>query len=404
MLVSHLNTRKSKSSNSKANIFLRLTLNGKRKEISLKRSVESEEWDPQKCLVKGNSLKARELNNYLRNEEARAYSIYNVLRSSNEDVCLDELKNQFLGKKEDGKEFLAVYQQHNNEIKDLVGKTYSDGTYKRYLVSYRKFQAFMRFKGLESLSLQDVSKPIFFQYEHYLKHNEGLEQNTAVKYLKHLKKIVKYGYERGWVGENSLQGTKLKSKPVPIRYLTLQELNAVQAVNCSTDRLNEVKDWFVFSCYTGLAYSDLAKLTTDDIKQGKDGTTYIEILRKKTNERSCIPILPMVEDLIIKYAMHPCRLIKKQILPVRSNQKLNEYLKEIAALAGIKKELSTHVGRHTFATTVTLANDVPISSLKHMLGHRSIKTTEIYGKVVDSKVIANMQTLATKLDKQFNVE
>ena len=162
------------------------------------------------------------------------------------------------------------------------------------------------------------------------------------------------------------------------------------------ERLEKVRDIFLFSCFTGMAYIDVKTLGQDDIVIDTNGDKWIKTTRKKTKTRSSIPLLPVADAILEKYAAHPNVLMGKGLLPVLTNQKSNAYLKEIADLCGIKKNLTTHLARHTFATTVTLTNGVPIESVGRMLGHRSLKTTQIYAKVLDTKLAEDMLPLKNR--------
>lgn len=182
--------------------------------------------------------------------------------------------------------------------------------------------------------------------------------------------------------------------------MSAEELEAIENKEFKIARLAEIRDIFVFSCYTGLAYADVWKLTPEQITIGIDGEKWIHTYRTKTKVRSNVPLLPNAIEILEKYKKHPECVYSGRLLPVRSNQKMNAYLKEVADLCGINKELTFHIARHTFATTVTLTNNVPIESVSSMLGHKSIKTTQIYAKVVEKKVGADMQTLKAKMAAQ----
>lgn len=175
--------------------------------------------------------------------------------------------------------------------------------------------------------------------------------------------------------------------------LTAEELETMTGKNFATGRLAQVRDIFLFSCFTGLAYADLQKLKRSEISTGIDGGKWIFTKRQKTDTASRIPILPMAEEILVKYADHPQCKAKYKVLPILSNQKMNEYLKEIADCCWITKRLTFHIARHTFATTITLSNGVPIETVSKMLGHRNLKTTQHYAKILDRKVSQDMQAL-----------
>jgi integrase len=181
-------------------------------------------------------------------------------------------------------------------------------------------------------------------------------------------------------------------------YLNEDELQALATKKFNIDRLGQVRDIFLFSCYTGLAFIDAFQLTYSNVSKGVDGNQWIFSARQKTDTPTRIPLLPTALEILDKYKSHPKCINSGKVLPVLSNQKMNSYLKEIADVCGITKTLTFHIARHTFATTVTLNNDVPIESVSKMLGHKSIKITQHYAKIIDRKVSADMQTLQKKLE------
>ena len=197
--------------------------------------------------------------------------------------------------------------------------------------------------------------------------------------------------------KNPFVNYKAKVKEVERAYLVQEEIQAIVDKEFATERLNQVKDIFLFSCFTGLAYIDVKQLTRSNIGLGIDGGKWIFTNRQKTDTRSNISLLPIAEEILDKYKQHPQCLNEGKLLPVLSNQKMNSYLKEIADLCEINKELTFHIARHTFATTVTLTNGVPIESVSKMLGHKNLRTTQHYAKILDRKVSDDMKVLRTKI-------
>ena len=197
--------------------------------------------------------------------------------------------------------------------------------------------------------------------------------------------------------KNPFVNYKAKVKEVERAYLVQEEIQAIVDKEFATERLNQVKDIFLYSCFTGLAYIDVKQLTRSNIGLGIDGGKWIFTNRQKTDTRSNISLLPIAEEILDKYKQHPQCLNEGKLLPVLSNQKMNSYLKEIADLCEINKELTFHIARHTFATTVTLTNGVPIESVSKMLGHKNLRTTQHYAKILDRKVSDDMKMLRSKL-------
>ena len=258
-------------------------------------------------------------------------------------------------------------------------------------------QDFIRMKyRREDMPITQVDHEFISGLELYLKIERNCGHNTAVKYIKNFKKIVRMAMANGWITKDPFAKIKMPLKKVDKDFLTEDELNTIINKEFSVERLEHVKDIFLFGCFTGLAYSDLQLLTPDNLVTGTDGGTWIITKRKKTDNSSHIPLLPMAAEIIEKYVDHPHCIRHHVLLPVYSNQKLNAYLKEIADLCGIKKNMSSHMARHTFATTVTLNNDIPIESVSKMLGHSSIKMTQVYAKLLDKKVSQDMKKLHEK--------
>jgi integrase len=221
--------------------------------------------------------------------------------------------------------------------------------------------------------------------------------------IKKLKKIVRQCVANDWLDKDPFMSYKIKLRDTHRQFLTLDELQIVENKDFSTDRLNHVRDIFIFSCYTGLAFSDVEKLTSLDIVIGIDGEKWIYTTRTKTDTDSKIPLLPEAQRLIEKYSDKTRQNINNRLFPLMSNQKMNAYLKEIAGCSGINKDLTFHCARHTFATTVTLTNGVPIETVSKMLGHKSIRTTQQYAKIVDRKVSNDMLALRKKLRNRKNL-
>jgi integrase len=258
-------------------------------------------------------------------------------------------------------------------------------------------QDFLKWKyNLTDIDIKLVDHAFITEYEFYLRSERKCANNSAVKYIKNFGKIIRICIANRWLTYNPFLNYKNKIKTVDRVYLTTEELQEMANKDMVTDRLTQVRDIFLFCCFTGLAYADVKKLRRWDIVTGVDGEQWINIKRQKTDTPSRIPLLPAAVTLIQRYADHPhCENIGR-VLPVLSNQKMNAYLKEIADVCGINKPITFHIARHTFATTVTLLNGVPIESVSKMLGHTNIQTTQHYAKILDIKVGEDMALLRKK--------
>jgi site-specific recombinase XerD len=240
------------------------------------------------------------------------------------------------------------------------------------------------------------------EFDHYFRIAKGCNNNTTVKYIKNLKKVVNLAVKNDWLRKDPFDKYSVKIKPVKRDYLSEEELKRIEDLELKMPRLDQIRDLFVFSCYTGYAYVDVSMLTKENIHIGIDGERWIYKDRKKTSTKSNVPLLPKAVEIIEKYRNHPETESSELLLPVISNQKTNAYLKEIASLAGIEKNLTFHVARHTFATLM-LTKGITIESVAEMLGHNNIKTTHIYAKITERKVSGEMSKLREEFSKQLSV-
>jgi site-specific recombinase XerD len=234
------------------------------------------------------------------------------------------------------------------------------------------------------------------EYEFYLRSVRKCNNNTAVKYVKNFHKIINQCLSNGWLNKDPFVNYKAKVKEVVREFLSEADIESMINKEFVSERLDLVRDIFVFSCFTGLAYIDVKQLTKTHISLGIDGDNWIFTTRQKTDTASKIPLLPIAQQIVDKYENHPVCLNENRLLPILSNQKMNAYLKEIADVCGINKDLTFHIARHTFATTVTLTNEVPIESVSKMLGHKNLRTTQHYAKVPDHKISNDMMILKEK--------
>jgi site-specific recombinase XerD len=295
---------------------------------------------------------------------------------------------------------LGIIKDHNQRMEALVGTEYAAGTLKRYKVLERHTVAFLkdRFKATD-FDIKKIDFAFVTDYEFYLRTVRKMGNNAVVKHMKMFRKILNICLNNSWIQIDPFANFKGKYKKVEKAILTQQEIELIASKEFISERLSQVRDTFLFCCYTGLAYSDVQKLKASDISVGFDGEHWLTSQRVKTDQNCHIPLLPEARKIIDQYKNHPFCILLGNLLPVPSNQKMNEYLKEIAVLCGINKTMTCHVARHTFATTVTLQNGVPIETVSKMLGHTNIRTTQIYAKILDIKVSKDMLALKNKFLK-----
>ncbi len=381
-------------------IYTRITINGKRFEQSTNRFVEISKWSTEGNKMKGTSEEARLINNHLDLLKNQIRDAEMELIHKKTPVTIETIKSKLLGIDERARMLVPIFQDHNNKIKELIGKEYAPGTLERYTTSLKHTIEFMQWKyNVSDIDITKIDHAFVTDYEFWLRSVRNCANNTAVKYLKNFNKIIKLCLANDWLDKNPFANYKSKVKEVERVYLTEEEIQSIIEKDFKTERLSLVRDIFLFSCFTGLAYIDVKNLTKSHISYGIDGEKWIFTHRQKTESASKIPILPVTQMIIDKYENHPQCNNEDKLLPILSNQKMNAYLKEIATVCEIEKELTFHIARHTFATTVTLTNGVPIESVSKMLGHKNLRTTQHYAKVLDRKVSEDMKMLKDKFSK-----
>ncbi|MCC4226782.1 site-specific integrase [Zunongwangia profunda] len=379
-------------------IYARLTYNGKRTDFTTSRKIELNKWNTHTNSARGNSSEAKALKRYLDDMRAALYDIHDRLVREKKKISAKIIKDIYLGKEEKQYMLIEIFQDHNDEMEKLIGKGYTKGTLQRYNACKQHIEDYLGFRWkLKDIPVEEVDHNFITGFDHYLKSEKDCAHNTAQKYIVNFKKIIRIAYANQWIEKDPFFHWKGKWKSSERKFLTEAELQAMIEHEFDIPRLELVRDTFLFSCYTGLAFADVKKLTADDIIMDINGRKWIKTKRQKTKSLSSIPLLDVPKTLLEKYADHPRVKTGKGVLPVLTNQKSNSYLKEIADVCGIKKNLTTHLARHTFATTVTLSKGVPIESVGKMLGHRSLKTTQIYAKVLDEKLANDMEILQQQL-------
>lgn len=292
---------------------------------------------------------------------------------------------------------LTIFEDHNKRMKDLIGKEFSINTHKKYLTAISHTREFLKSQyRVNDIAISKVDIAFVNDFDFYLRNNKNCNNNSTIKYIRNFGKIIKQSYVNGWLEKDPFLSYKGKVREVERVYLSQEEIETIINKELAIKRLELVRDMFVFSCFTGLAYIDVFNLSKANIIIGIDGEKWISTHRQKTESASKIPILAVTQQIIDKYQNHPQCLSNNKLLPILSNQKMNAYLKELADLCNINKELTFHIARHTFATTVTLTNGVPIESVSKMLGHKDLRTTQHYAKVLDKKVSEDMKILKDK--------
>ena len=392
--------KKGTSNPSKGTIYLRITVNGKRAEVSTMRKVSLSKWNAKANKVIGYTIEAKQTNRQLDVIKNRIYEIFqNQVNDEMDIVSALTIRDEFIGTNKSRKLILQMIEEHNLRMERLVGKDYSFRTLQRYKTTKKHLAKYNKESfGLVDYPLKKIDVKYINGFIYFLKAEQNLSHNSALKYVAYFKKIIRVAFANGWLDKDPFYNFKLRPQTIDKEFLSNDELVKLIQCDFSIQRLEHVRDVFIFSCYTGLAYVDVEKLIEDDIVIGMDGRRWIKVNRTKTKTLSSIPILPIAEQILSKYAS--LTKIDIKLLPVYSNQRTNGYLKEIADLSGITKKLTFHMARHTFATTVTLSNGVPIESVSKMLGHKSLKTTQHYAKILDTKLSEDMKNLRIRFENE----
>ncbi|MDA8596309.1 site-specific integrase [Flavobacteriaceae bacterium] len=392
--------RTSREKEGRVPLMLRITVNGRREQIYLHKRILKKLWESKTQRLKGSSEDARQVNDLLRKTEFKINSIYHELEGSGQNITASLIKDSFLGKTKKSNTFVSLFQYHNvNEESKLIPATLN-----HYKSSQSHILKFVKeHYGLGDLPLSKLDYEFITSYESYLRKHivpergTKLSTNTVMKHIQRLKKMISMSRSLGWLDKDPFLGYKYSFVKTDRSFLSELELESLVEYDFKSKRLNFVKDLYVFSCYTGMAYKDVMNLTPDNLELGIDKELWISFNRQKTKNKVRIPVLPNALTIIERYVNEPQSQINKTVFPQISNQKVNSYLKEIGEILGFNKSLTHHTARHTFATTVTLSNGMPIETVSKLLGHTKIATTQIYARVLDNKISNDMNELKNKL-------
>ena len=386
--------------NGKAPLYVSVTVNKEKCLIGLKQSIDLNNWDTEKGIPKGNREQVKTLNSYLDEVKLALGNCYKELMLKGRLPSAAAVKNLYLGEADEGFTLSKLFTYHNESSTDDLKWS----TLKHYHVTQRYLVKFLEeYYKVTDIYLRELNYKFVKDFEVYLRnhkpkdHQKPLANNGVMKHIIRLKKMVNLAQNLRWVDNDPFATYKLKMQKVNREQLSEVELKSIENKKLPIERLDMVRDMFVFSCYTGLAYVDMINLTPEHIVAGKDGDRWIRTCREKTLIPVNVPLLPSALNIIDKYKANERALADGKVFPTVSNQKVNSYLKEIADLSGITKNVTFHIARHTFATTIALSNGVPIETVSKMLGHTKITTTQIYAKVVERKLKEDMENLKNRL-------
>lgn len=378
-----------------APIFARITINHQMTHLATRYYLPADRWLSKEGRTVGRTKEEKEVNAYLDNLRGLIFAKYNEMFLAGEVITARKLKCRLISKDEKSMTLLELFDDYIKDYSKLVGVSKTKKTCDRYILTRRRIEEFMQSEYKRTdISVNDVNPKFIAGFEIFLRTQYKLSNNYVMKMIQRFRSIYQVAIDNGWANKNPFVSFKLKFENTERGYLTMAELTNLMNKQLPSKRLEQIRDVFVFSCFTGLAYCDAQALTAEHIIVGPNKAHWLRTHRKKTSAPVDVPLLEIPLQILAKYEG---RCPNGKLLPIPSNQKCNDYLKEIASICGIEKRLTFHLARHTFATTVTLTNGVPIESVSKMLGHRSLKTTQIYAKIVNDKLAEDMTNLSTRL-------
>ena len=373
-----------------ASIEIVLTVNGERCAFSTGKRVKSCNWDKTKQQVKGKDEEAQSLNNYLKAIKAKLYQKEAELLDRGFIITAELLRDAYFDKVESLKEksLFELFEEHNKEQEKLVGNGVSKATYWISVYTVRLLKEFVQQKyKREDLYLRELNLSFIQSFHTFLRIDKGMAQNSSTKHLKLLKKIVNLAVANSYMTTNPFITYKIEREPVEIDFLDEEELRKIINFDTPLPRLERAKDMFLFGCFTGLSYIDIKTLAPEHFEKDNIGRIWIKKRRVKTGVLSRIPLLPIAKLILDKYRGG------EKLLPIQDPADINKYLKDIAILCDIKKRITFHTSRHTFASTVTLANNISLEVVSKMLGHTNTRMTNHYAKLIDKCIGEQMDKL-----------
>lgn len=377
-------------------IKCRITFNKIRREFSTGLFINPKYWNSKQQRVEPPNENFNFTNIQLSLIKSNLNQAFLLLQIQKVIFDVDDIYLQYKGENiKNEKTVSEVFEMHNTKMNKLVGSEYSKATYSKFVEAKNHTLNFIKFQyKKKDFLLADLSLKFLQDFDFYLKSEKNQKQITVNKSIQRLRKIVKLALAEGFIITDPFILYRPKKVITNVVFLTQEELKNLERHIFSQVRLQQVKDMFVFCCYTGLAYAEMKALENKHITDGFDGCKWIKMYRQKTGGVINIPLLPKALEILDKY------IKGNSLLPVISNQKFNSFLKEIGAILGLDKRLTHHTARKTFASTVLLYNDVPMEIVSELLGHSSMAITQAhYGKVVQKKVSEEMMKLNTKLNK-----
>lgn len=390
--------RKRPNKHGEVPVCVRITVNGQRADTTIRKSILPDQWDAIRGQASPRTTLGKAINLYIDTVRARIIRIHRDLEMDEQPFTAQQVLDLYLGRKTSNRRtLLKLFREHNEKCRQLVGIDMAEATAGRYDTCLKHTLAFIRHTyRRDDIELERVDRRFIEDFGFFLKTSCGCSHNTTMKYLGNFKKIIRLALSRKWMEEDPFAGMRFKMQPVRREMPEKAEIDRILHKEITIPRLALTRDIFIFCCFTGLAFSDIKELAPEHLATDMQGHRWIRKPRQKTGNMCNIPLLEIPEEILKRYRTDPECLAHNVLLPVSSNQKMNAYLKELADICGIRKQLTTHCARHFFAT-YTLANGVSIESVAKMLGHSDTKMTRHYAKVLDQTILREM----SKLPEEF---
>lgn len=384
--------RRKLQKDSKSTIMLRIIVNNKAADVSLKTSILHEHWDKQNRRVSGMNPEAHDINTYLDKVSSTLQHHYRQAQMEGKHLTASMLKQRFMATGSNPPSLLEIFDKQVKDADRLahagqISMSHSN----RHKLVYRRLEEFCKKMGRQDMPLEQFNRQMIHELELFFRTDCRLSINTTAKMMSMVRKGILWAYRCGIILTNPFSTYRIKKEESQKQYLNRQEIIRIMNKRLDIPRLASIRDIFIFSCFTGIAYSDICRLRKDQIISDSDKSMYIHLYRTKPNHPAFIPLLPQAKKIASFYIR---KGESEYLFPSISNQKSNAYLKELADICHIRKRVTFHVARHTFATTVTLANDVALQNVSKMLGHSSTRMTQHYARVLDNSIMKDMQDVA----------
>lgn len=376
-------------------VMCRITIDGTIAQFSCKLDVNPDLWDTQSGRASGRTAEAKDTNLFLDNIRVGVNTHYREIFDKDNYVTAEKVKNAYLGLGMKHETILKVFAQHNEDFEKQVGKIKSKSTYQKYCTVYRHVQEFIRYRyNVSDIALKELTPAFIIDFELYLRANQNCTNNTVWVYMMPLRRMITIAQNNGWLSRDPFVEYSISPEDADRDYLTKEEIKKLMNAPITKKKHELVRDLFIFCCFTGLSFRDLKNLTTDNLQTSFDGHQWIITKRQKTKVQSNIRLLDVPYKIIEKY-----KGIAKdnKVFPVPTYANLRDNLTMIVQACEIKKHVTWHMSRHTYATEICLTNGMPIETLSKTLGHTNISTTQIYAKITNEKVSHDMEALSHKL-------